>query len=226
MIKFKDQDARPVQIIDACVLLLCLVGVFVLKPDLRNFPYNAFVLLALTCRVFFPILFKMKFRFYMSTRFLFTGITLGSGSFLFGQFSATHPILLFYVLSVTLSAELLTACCYLRKPSIKEQLDPLEPLVTITGKHNGVVVGLVDLSQYKESDKLIEKQTTWQVEFKEGLEQRILKEKGRSMPPKVIVKGFDPCLELKEEQADEPGSPASHKVTLGPLARKKSTRND
>ena len=84
MIKFKDQDARPVQVIDACVLLLCLVGVFVLKPDLRNFPYNAFVLLALTCRVFFPILVKMKFRFYMSTRFLFTGITVGAGSFLFG----------------------------------------------------------------------------------------------------------------------------------------------
>ena len=53
-----------------------------------------------------------------------------------------------------------------------------------------------------------------------------MKEQGKSLPPKLVIKGFDPSLELKEQEADEPGSPASHKVTLGPLARKKSTRND
>ena len=73
--------------------------------------------------------------------------------------------------------EIVTSGLYQRLPTVKEQLDMMEPDLKLTGvTKEGVTMGLVnvDLAAKKLQNRPIAqgRKTDWQVEFKEGLERR------------------------------------------------------
>ena len=109
MIKFKNKSTRPVQIADSLTVLAVLVGVITLYPEPRSIAYDVYTLIILLLRVLIPFFSKsLKFRYYMTLRYLVLSIAIGFATLLFQIFSKTHPALYFMVLGVTFTQELIT----------------------------------------------------------------------------------------------------------------------
>lgn len=113
---------------------MCLVGVFVIRPELRNVFWDVYALLALLIKVSIPVIFKLKFRFYLAVRYAVNALLIGVASLFFYAFSHTHPALILMVLVVTISEEIIVTAVWQRCPQINEYLDTLEPDFKLVGK--------------------------------------------------------------------------------------------
>ena len=111
--KFKPKTIRPVQIADSLAVICVLIGVVLLKPEARNVPYDVYALIVLLLRVLIPFLNRqLKFRYYMTCRYLLLSIGIGFATLLFRLFSKTHPSLHFMVLAITFTQEIVTNLLY------------------------------------------------------------------------------------------------------------------
>ena len=118
-----------------------------IKPQKRCIAYNATILVVLLVRVCIPFFVpKIKFRFYLVLRFVWTGVGVGLSTIFFVIFSQTHPMLYILVLGSTTCQEIITIGIYLRKPTEAEYLDCFAPHFVIVGKTDLAVCGKVNLA--------------------------------------------------------------------------------